>query len=82
MNSKIDCKYAKSYNGKHLKCKRNGSYRNIQKKNCTFYCPYYKKKILKTSDYEKVTLNYQYKDTEYKNSNAVNLCFENRNLNI
>ena len=45
MKLKIDCKYAKSYNGKHLKCKRNGCYRNIQKKNCTFYCPFYKKKF-------------------------------------
>lgn len=46
------------------------------------YDKVYKKKILKTGDYEKVTLNYHYKDAEYKNSNAVNLCFENRNFNI
>ncbi|MGN0557863.1 MAG: hypothetical protein ACI4IS_00230 [Acutalibacteraceae bacterium] len=43
MRIKIDCKHAKSYDEKHIKCKRDGSIRNIAKMRCKFFCPHYKK---------------------------------------
>ena len=45
MKAKIDCKYAKCYDEKHIKCKRDNSLRNINKKTCKFYCCLYKKKF-------------------------------------
>lgn len=42
----------------------------------------YEKNVKKIDDYEQVELKYNYTDNEYKDSNAVNLCFENRNFNI
>lgn len=42
----------------------------------------YKKEVNKFENYEQVILNFEYEDNEYINSNAINLCFENRNFEI
>lgn len=43
-----DCKYAKKFDDKHIKCKRDGSLRN-QKKNkcCPYQCHFYERKLWK-----------------------------------
>ena len=46
------------------------------------YDSVYDKKVNKINDYEEVILKYKYNGDEYKDSNAVNLCFENRNFDI
>lgn len=44
MKIKIDCKHAKPYDNKHIKCTRDNSIRNVVKKCCAYDCPHYKKK--------------------------------------
>lgn len=44
MKIKIDCKHAKSYDDKSIKCTRDNSIRNVVKKRCAYDCPHYKKK--------------------------------------
>lgn len=42
----------------------------------------YDKKVNKKSDYEQVILKYKFDDEEYVDSNALNLCFENKKIEI
>lgn len=42
----------------------------------------YDKEVNKTDEYEQVILKYRYSAEEYKNSNSINLCFENRSFDI
>lgn len=44
MKIQIDCKYAKVWDSKCIKCKRDGSLRNVIKKPCHYDCPHYKKR--------------------------------------
>ena len=50
MKIRIDCKYAKVWDSKRIKCRRDGSLRNIIKQPCYYACPHYKaKKFVKLS---------------------------------
>lgn len=46
MKIKVDYKYAKSYDDKRIKCKRDNSIRNVVKRYCGYDCPYYKRKLI------------------------------------
>lgn len=46
------------------------------------YTSVYEKSVSVINDYEQVVLNFKYKAEEYKNSNAINLCFENKVFEI
>ena len=42
MKIQIDCKYAKVWDSERIKCKRDGSLRNVIKQPCYYDCPHYK----------------------------------------
>ena len=50
MKIKIDCKYAKPYDDKRIKCTRDNSIRNVVKKRCVSDCPHYKRKLFSKED--------------------------------